>query len=88
MLSNWPGGIQFAQRYMENVPLFSVANSKQVFQALLITNGGVRDDVGSEKHDKNLWIFIWRKADFKYFISIYCMLSALKARGKNFLAYS
>jgi hypothetical protein len=39
---------------MENVPLFSVANSKQVFQALLITNGGVRDDVGSEKHDKNL----------------------------------
>jgi hypothetical protein len=30
--------------------LFSVANSKQEFEALLITKGGVRGDVGSEKY--------------------------------------
>jgi hypothetical protein len=43
-------------------PFFSVANSKQEFWALLITKGGVRGDVGSEKHGKNLLAFIWRKA--------------------------
>ncbi len=36
------------QRYREIAPLFSVANSKQEFQALLITKGGVRGDVGGE----------------------------------------
>ncbi len=38
------------QGYKEIAPLFSVANSKQEFYALLITKGGVRSDVGSEKH--------------------------------------
>jgi hypothetical protein len=34
--------------------LFSVANSMQEFLALHITKGGVRGDVGSKKHTKNL----------------------------------
>ena len=38
-------------RYREIAPLFSVANSKQEFQALFITKGVVRGDVGSEKHE-------------------------------------
>jgi hypothetical protein len=37
------------QRYKKIAPFFSVANSKEEFWALLITKGGVRGDVGSEK---------------------------------------
>ena len=44
--------IYFDQRY--RAPLFSVANSKQEFYALLITKGDVRGDVESEKYAKNL----------------------------------
>jgi hypothetical protein len=42
------------QRYKKIAPFFSAANFKQEFRALLITKGGVRGDVGSEKHPKNL----------------------------------
>jgi hypothetical protein len=38
--------------------LFSVANSKQEFYALLISKGGVRGDMESETHAKNLLVFI------------------------------
>ncbi len=41
---------------------------------LLITKGGERGDVGSEKHAKNLWVFIWRKGVFKYFHLLICKL--------------
>jgi hypothetical protein len=44
------------QRYREIAPLFSVPNSKPEFQkyrTLLITKGGVRGEVGSEKHVRN-----------------------------------
>jgi hypothetical protein len=41
------------QRYKKIAPFFCVANSKQEFWALLITKGGVRGDVGTEKHAKN-----------------------------------
>ncbi len=61
------GGIAIPKIYREIALLFSVANSNQEFYALLITMGGVRDDVGSEKHAKNLQVFIWRKAVSKYF---------------------
>ncbi len=40
------------QRYREIAPLFSVANSKQEFEALLITKGDVRGDV--KVHAKKL----------------------------------
>jgi hypothetical protein len=38
----------------KDTPLFSVANSKQEFKAPHITKGGVKGDVGSVKHPKNL----------------------------------
>jgi hypothetical protein len=41
--------------YKDIAPLFSVANSKQEFQALLITKGSVRGDAGNEKYAKNLY---------------------------------
>ncbi len=63
----WPNGHVFIQgphlsrlRYLKSreiAPLFSVANSKQEFQALLIAEGGVRGDVGGEKHAKNFCVF-------------------------------
>jgi hypothetical protein len=71
LLTDWV--FYFSQRHREIAPLFSVANSKQEFQALLITKGGVRDDVGNEKHAKFVSFHI-RKGVFKYFHLHICKL--------------
>jgi hypothetical protein len=52
-------------------PLFSVANSKQEFEALLITIGGVRGDIGSGKHTKNFLSLRMEERCFQIFSSPY-----------------
>jgi hypothetical protein len=53
-------------RDIEIAPLFSVANFNQAFQALLITKGGERGVVRSEKYVMNFYVFTWRKAFSPY----------------------
>jgi hypothetical protein len=37
------------------------------FRHFSLLRGGMRDDLGSGKHTKNLYVFIWRKGVFIYF---------------------
>ncbi len=50
--------MQLRQRDREIAPLFSVANSKQDYCALLISMRGVEGEVKSETHAKNVLVFI------------------------------